>query len=438
LPNIHGSLKLADLRATVPQVPQPLTAKTATVNFTGQRAELPETSTSIGKSQMRVAAQVEKFVPVSLTYRLVAPELWLADFRGGAPTGNKPEVLREAKSDGRASMEQGSLAYQGRISSARGTIADMDYTNLQAVVSLANRVATIESFQLQALNGSLQGRGQYDMRETLPRFSLTSQVRNVDLMELLRVASPATPLKLRGGINLDLALAGSGNRWEEIQRTLSGQGQAEIARGALLDVNIAESALTGLTGVPGLSMFVSPRTRNKYPVIFATRNTEFDQLKSSLAVKDGKVHLDNLLISAADWVARGKGWVGLDRTLDMRTAVVLSPQLSTDLVSDVKGLKLLANKQGRLEIPLTLAGTLPGVTPKPDIAYVSGLLERRLLETGVEELTKGLQKGTPPPSSAPQQKEGESPSSPPPQEPTKKKKKPEEELLKGLKDIFGR
>jgi len=436
LPDMDGSLTLTELRATLPQVPQPLTAKSATVNFTGQGAVLGETPLSIGKSQMRLAAQAERLVPVSLTYRLTAPELWLADLREARGASKAPEVLRQVTGEGRAWMEKGMFSSRGTISSARGTINDVNYADLQAAFSMAGQVVNIDSFALKALNGSLQGRGQYDMRESTPRFTATTQVRGFDLAELLGWAAPAAPRHLRGGINLDLNLAGSGNRWEEIQRTLSGQGQAEIMRGALLDVNVAESTLAGLTRIPGLSMLISPRVRNKYPVLFATRNTEFGQLKGSLALRDGRLQLDNLLVAATDWVARGQGSMGLDQSLDMRTVVLLSRELTTDLVADVKGLKYLANKEGRLEIPVALTGTLPRVTPQPDLAYVTRLLQRRLVGEGIEEVTKGLLKPKSPPAEQPPPSgQGSTPPAAPAKPP---EKKPEEELLKGLKDLLRR
>ncbi|MFQ5848528.1 MAG: AsmA family protein [Candidatus Methylomirabilales bacterium] len=435
IPQIKGSLALTGLRATLPQIPQPLTAKSATVTFTGRGAALAETPLRVGKSRMRLAARVESFTPLAVTHQLAAPELWLADFRQGNGTTKRPEVLRDATSGGRAWTKHGSLAYRGKFSSARGTVSDVNYTDLRALVSMAGQVVTIDRFSLRALNGTLQGQGRYDLRKSPPRFTLTSQVRGMNLAELFRYAAPATPQHVRGGVNLDLKLAGSGNQWQDIQRSLTGQGQAEVVKGAILDVNIAQSALTGLTGVPGLSLFISPKIRSKYPALFGTRNTEFGELKGSVNIRGGKVHLDNLLIAAADWAVGGKGWMTLDQMLNLRGQLVLSRQLSTDLTRDVKLLKYLADRQGRVAIPFTLAGTLPGVTPQPDVDYVARLVQRGLLQQGVEGLTKGLFKKPSPPQQAPQQEQAP----PPPAQTTQPpKEKPEEQLLKGLKGIFGR
>ena len=437
IPDITGSLTLTGLRAQLPQLPHPVTAKRATITFAGQRATLGETILQLGKSEIRLAAQVERLTPLTLTYRLSAPELWMADLREGTGSSKRPEVMRDVKSDGRAGIKKGSLSYQGKISSARGTIAGVDYTDLKARISMAGQVATIESFRLRAYNGTLQGQGRYDLRKTPPRFTLTSQVRGMELAQFFRSTSATAPKYIRGGVNLDLKLAGSGNRWEDIQRALTGQGQAEVLNGALLDVNIAEGALTGLTGVPGLSLFISPNTRSKYPAIFGTRNTEFGQLKGSMNIRGGKIHLDNLLIAAADWAVRGKGWVTLDQALNLRAQLVLSEQLSTDLMRDMKLLKYLADRQGRLAIPFSLAGTLPGITPRPDLDHVARLVQRGLVGQGIEELTKGIFKRPSPPSQQTPQKEQESTSPPKTTEP-KKEKKPEEELLERLKGIFGR
>ncbi|MFQ5989903.1 MAG: AsmA-like C-terminal region-containing protein [Candidatus Methylomirabilales bacterium] len=390
IPDINGSLKMTGLRATLPQFPQPVTAQSATVTFTGRRATLPETPLRIGKSEVRLTAQVERFSPLAFTYRLSAPQVWLADVWKDTGSSKNPEVLRDVKDTGRVWARNGSLSYQGQIFSARGTIADIDYTQLQARTSLAKQVLTIESLKFRAYNGILTGTGTYDFRKTPPRFTLSSQFRDMDVSQLFRSASDTATKHIRGGANLDLKLAGSGNQWQDIQRNLTGQGQAEIVKGALTDVNIAESALMGLTGVPGLSVFISPNTRKKYPAIFGTKNTEFGQLKGSVNIRGGKVHLDNLLIAAPDWAATGKGWVTLDQQVGLKAQLVLSRQLSTDLIREVKLLKYLRDRQGRLIIPFTLAGTLPKATPQPDADYVARLVQRGLLEQGIQEGLKQL------------------------------------------------
>lgn len=445
IPKVDGSLSLAGVNATLPSVPKPLSDLNAKVTFTGDRAELTETVVRLGDSQVRLAAKVERFSPLALTYRLSVPELRLADLQAQADGsgGKSPEVLKEVKSEGRVGMENGSLSYQGKLSSSQGTVSQVAYTDLQTAISLANQVAAIESFKTQAFGGAVQANGRYDMREASPRFTFTSQVQNLDLTQVFNSEFVTAPQVIQGRFNFDLQLNGSGKQWVEIQQTLQGQGRAEVVDGMLRDVNIAEEVLSGVTGIPGLSMLISPRVRERYPKIFATGDTKFDQLSGSVTIGGGKIQTEDLVMAAADWKAQGKGWFSFDRTLDFRALLIMSQQLSDDIVEDVKQAKYIVNEQGRLEIPFALSGTLPGVKPKPDVAYVGQLIQRAALRKGTEEIQKRVldkllpRRERPPvdeePGEPPQQAEGE------PAEPEQPKKNLKEELLrKGLEGLLGR
>ncbi|MGH8008577.1 MAG: AsmA family protein, partial [Candidatus Binatia bacterium] len=455
MPKIDGTLTLAGVNATLPSVPKPLTDLNAKVTFTGSRAELTETTVRLGESQIRLAAEVERFSPLALTYRLSAPELRLADLQTqtDGSAGQIPEVLKEVKSEGRIGMENGSLSYQGQLSSGQGTISQVAYTDLKTTASLAGQVATIESLTTQAFGGTLKASGRYDMREAAPRFTFASQVQNLDLTQVFNSALVTAPQDVQGRFNFDLQLNGSGKEWQEIQQTLQGQGRVEVVDGTLRNINVAEGVLSGVTGLPGLSLLVSPRIRESYPEIFATGDTKFDQLGGSVTIGGGKVQTDDLVIAAADWKAQGKGWFSFDRTLDFRAHLVMSQKLSDDIVDEVKQVKYIL-EQGRLVIPFALAGALPGVKPKPDVQYVGELLKQAVVRRGTEELQKRvldkfLPRREPPlgegePTEPEQQAEGQpaEPGQQPedqPAEPEPPRRSLEEELLrKGIEGLFGR
>jgi len=445
LPKIDGSLNLASVNATLPSVSKPLSDLNAKVTFTGERAELTETAVHLGDSQIRLAAKVEKFSPLTLTYYLSAPELRLADLQAqpDGANGKNPEVLKEVKSEGRVGMNNGSLSYQGKLSSSQGMVSQMSYADLQAVFSLVNQVVTIESFKTQAFGGAVQANGRYDMQAASPRFTFASQVQNLDLAQVFNSEFITAPQVVQGRFNFDLQLNGSGKQWAEIQQTLQGQGRAEVVDGMLRDINIAEDVLSGVTGIPGLSMLISPRVRERYPKLFATGDTNFDQLGGLVTIGGGKVQTDDLVIAAADWRAQGKGWFSFDRTLDFRALLIMSQQLSDDIVEEVKQAKYIVNEQGRLEVPFALSGTLPGAKPKPDVEYVGELIKRAALRKGTEELQERvLDKFLPrrerpqvedQPVEPEQQTEGES------IEPEQPKKDLKDELLrKGLEGLFRR
>src|SRR5437762_13452336 len=93
---------------------------------------------------------------------------------------------------------------------------------------------------------------EYSIKEPVPHFSLASKVQGIDVKELYSALDAKAERDIRGKLNADMKLAGSGQNWEAIKPTLRGQGDAEVLQGALLNFNIAESALNGITGMPGL------------------------------------------------------------------------------------------------------------------------------------------------------------------------------------------
>ena len=431
LPQVNGTLNLSGVGARIPQLPQPITDVNAKINFTGKNAELPESPFRIGKSQLRLAARVASFAPLNLSYRLSSPQLNMADLRAGDSGRKKPEALKDLKSEGTVSIRDGALSYRGNISSPGGTIADGDYTNLQASASFAGHVATLESLSLGAFGGSLKAKGRYDMRETTARFAATTTVKAMDLTQIFRSLVPSAPQNIRGLIDMDLEITGAGKEWETIQKTLKGQGKAEVINGALLGVNLAEGVLSGATGLAGLVNLIPAAVRNKYPAIFSSKNTEFKQLKGSATISDGKARTDDLAVSAAEFDTQGQGWLAFDGTVDFRALLLLSQQLSQDIISRAKETKNLADDQGRIGIPFNLSGKLPGAKPKPDIGYIARAMQKGALERGLDRL---LRKRSPKggPETSPSQEETPSPSQ------KKKKRSPTEEILRGLEGLFGR
>jgi len=227
-----------------------------------------------------------------------------------------------------------------------------------------------------------------------------------------------------------MKVSGSGKTWKEIKPNLRGQGQAEVLQGALLNFNIAEGVLSGITGVPGLSSLINPQVRKKYPETFEAKDTEFKELKGLFTLADARMSVRDLRITAADHAVQGSGWVGFDRRVDFQSLLVFSQRLSADLAHSVREVSYMFNNQNQFEIPFTLTGTLPKVKPKPDSSYLAKMIQRGMMRKGAEELQRrffGTKPSTPPAESAPSDRRRE------------KKRSPAEELIrKGLEGLFGR
>jgi AsmA protein len=429
VPQIQGSLNLKGASAKPPDFPKTIENLDTTINFTGQRADIKDMTLSLGKSRIRVAATIDKFSPLTLSYKMSTPELWPADYRASLPEERKADVIRNLRSEGQFSMAGGNMVYQGKIASADGTLYNVAYKGLDATLSLADKVADIRSLKVNALSGSVQVEGEYSFKEPVPRFSVASKVQGVDAKELYAALDPKAEHDIRGRMNADMKLSGSGKTWEEIKPTLRGQGDAEVLQGALLNFNIADGALSGITGIPGLIDDINPALKKKYPETFTAKDTEFKELKATFDLANGRMNVKNLRMAAAEFTEQGDGWVDFNRRLNFRSTVNFSQRLSADLSQSAGMMKLLFNNQGELEMPLLLSGRMPKVKVKPDTKFLAQMAQRNFGRKGSEDLQDRVPDGKS--SSAPDENA--------PADTKKKKKQSTEDMIReGLKGLFRR
>ena len=428
-PQIQGTLGLKKVSAKPPSFPKPIENLDTTVKFSGQRADISDMTLSLGKSRIRLAAAIEKFAPLTLSYKMSTPELWPADYSAALTEERKADVIRNLQSAGHFSMAANGVFYEGKLSSSEGTLYNVPYKALDAAVSLADKVANIKSLRVNALSGALQLDGQYSFKEAVPQFSMASKVQNIDVKELYTLLDAKAERDIRGRMNADMKLVGSGHNWETIKPTLHGQGDAEVVQGALLNFNIADNVLTGITGIPGLTNAINPSLKAKYPETFTAKDTEFKELKANFDLADGRMNVKNLRMAAADFVVQGNGWADFDRKVDFRATLSFSQRLSSDLSQSAREIKYLLNNQGQLEVPFALTGRMPNVKPKPDTRYLGQLVQRGFLRKGTEELQNRFLGGDK--DSAAQTEE--------PTDSKKKKKSSTEDMIRrGLEGLFKR
>jgi hypothetical protein len=275
---------------------------------------------------------------------------------------------------------------------------------------------------VKALKGSLEAQGTYAFKNPVPSFSLSSKIRGMDLKELYRALNPKAPQVLQGNLNANLKVAGSGNAWKEIEPRLRGEGNAEVLDGALLNFNLAEGTISGITGIPGLTSLITPQVREQYPEIFQSKDTKFKELKALFSLGDSRLNVKDLRITAADFTIVGKGQVLFNRKTDFRSLMLFSQRLSAELARAAREVKYIYNQQNQLEIPFGLTGTLPNVRPRPDSNFLAKLVQRGAAGKGAEEISKQIFGS-------------KKPSSP---EETKQRDAVEDLIRKGLQGIFGR
>jgi hypothetical protein len=386
VPYVEGTLALKNASARPPDFPKAVENLNTQVRFNGQRAQISDMSLTLGKSTIRLAAAIEKFAPLTFTYKMSTPEIWPADYKIGLAKERANDVIRNLQSEGSFTRAGENVVYDGSLTSTEGVLYSLAYTGLDTQFSVADKVAKVRSLRVHVLKGSLQMAGEYSFREAAPRFTADSKVQGIDIKELYAFLDSKAEHDLRGQLNAEMKLMGSGKSWEAIKPNLRGHGTAEVLHGALLNFNIAEGTLGGITGIPGITSLISPALRKKYPETFTAKDTEFNELRAMFDVGDGRISVKNLRMAAAEFIVQGEGWVDFTRKIDFPATLIFSRRLSADLAQSAREVKYLLNKQGQLEIPMVVRGRLPDVKARPDVNFLGQVAQRGFLQKGVEEL----------------------------------------------------
>ena len=430
MPQIQGSMTFSGVNAKPPQFQKPIKDLDTKIDFTGQKATVKDTTLSLGNSRIRLAAEIDRFSPLTLTYRLSTPEIWPADFQASLPEDRKTDVIKNLSSEGTLSAQDGTFRFRGKLASTQGTLYKIGYKDLGTNLALENKVASIQNLRLNALNGSLQAEAQYAFNSATPRFSLVSKAQGLDIGELYRSVDPKSTRDIQGRLNADMKVSGSGKEWNEIKPSLRGQGQAEVLQGALLDFNIADNVLSSVTGIPGLISLINPQVRKKYPETFEAKDTRFKELKGQFDLADARMNVRDLRIAAADYSVQGNGWVDFEKRVDFQAVLLLSQALSADLGRSAREVTYMFNNQNQFELPFALTGTLPKLKARPDSNYLGKMVQRGFMRKGAEELQQrllGKDRSAPSGETAPSDQQKE-----------KKKNSTEELIRRGLDQLFKR
>jgi AsmA protein len=437
LPTMQGTLALDDVAVRAAALP-PVTQLSTTIRLEKGRVVLPATRLRVADAPVEVEASVDDLASPHGRLAVRAESLPAAVLGLGEEDG-KDEALRGLDLDATWKLLESGPALDARLASASGRLYGLEYSDLRGRLRYADGRATLEETRARVYEGALVASGRYEPADDgTPRFALQSRLENVQTGALLASRFPGAGALLTGRLNADLSLDGRGSAWEQIQRALTGRGTLRLDEGRLRDVNLVESILRQMTGVTGLSGLLSPKLRQEYPAVFGTGETRFQSLDTALEVREGRVRLPDLRLSAHDYGLTASGQVSLTGEVDLDGRLLPSPALTGALVGEARPLRFLTTQGGRLEVPFRLRGPVTGVRVEPDLEYVAQTLQRNLLSGLVE----GALEAKPPraleakPSrKEPEGGEGAAKAEPKPERP---EENAEEVLRRGLEGILGR
>lgn len=368
VPRIRGTVAFRKASAKLPVWERPLEQLSATVEFSNHGATFRQLSVRIGETHLAGRMTLEAFSPVTLTYRLASPSLRLADLEL-QPDGT---VLEDVRGSGRLSR-RGDLSWEGSLTSTRGRLFGLDVADLSTGFKLRGSSLALGSLRFKTLGGSVDSNGRIHLGGPARRFEAAGRLRDIDIGRYL--SGIAGFPNVEGTLDADLRVTGQGATWAAIKPTLKGTGKAAVLHGRVLDFNLGERALQGITGVRGLTALFNRGVKDKYPHIFKEGTTAFERIYTEVRVVGGRIVVEGIALKAVDYEIAGKGWVGLDRDTNLDGMLTVSERLSSDLLPGSR-LTPITNGKGQIEVPFTLRGAIPALTVRPRLKLIQTLLEK--------------------------------------------------------------
>lgn len=253
----------------------------------------------------------------------------------------------------------------------------VEIKNVQIAAEVKGQEARLNNLALQVFDGQVKGQAKLVTGSEAPPFTSSLTVQGVQLGPALDAVA-TTNLSVSGTAGADLSLQGRGFSMPDLTKALEGTGHVGVKDGKVEGVNLLQEALAILK-VVGLSLG-DPKA------------TVFSTIETDLAIKQGIVTVQRLLMDSHDFQATGGGTIGFDQRLHLNVNMNLSQALSQK-ISGLSPVAKLALKEGRLSLPMTIGGTVQQPTYGLDMKGVTGAVQEQVKKKA-EEAIGGLLKGT--------------------------------------------
>jgi AsmA protein len=264
----------------------------------------------------------------------------------------------------------------------------VDIKDLKITAEIRGQEAKLNSLSFHLFDGEVKGQGKMIAGTDVPPFKGAVTIQGLQLGPALNAVAE-TPVSIGGTAGANLSLLGKGFSMPDLTKALEGTGHMAVKDGKIEGVNILQEVASALK-VAGISLGDA-------------KATAFSTIETDLAIKQGIINVQRLFMDSHDFQATGGGTIGFDQKLNLIVNLNLSQEVSQKLAAASPVVKV-AMKDGRLSLPLTIAGTVQAPSYGVDVKGLTGRVQEQVKKK-VEEAVGGLLKGTTKPEDL--KKEGE-------------------------------
>jgi len=380
-PGSIGGFDLSFLLPVPGSVKARLTGKS--LSTSADRAEIRAFTASLGRSTLTGACTVSRFERPILDVRLASPLLDIDEVLAMFPSESASAAIRTAedapvvvpaRQEGTPSAAGPSLlrdmTVRGDLSAEKIKVMNLSLASAKAKLTMERGEARLSGIGVNLYKGSLAGQLSAGVVEAGPPFSLSANLKSVDFNALATDLSKDLKGLIYGTLELGLDVSGRGLDTPGLRRNLKGTGSLALRDGKLTSIAALKMLAKALKSAGGKGV--------------GEDETPFTSLTGTFDIRDGRLRTTDLALDSPDIGMDGQGAIGLDMSLDLDLGAKISAPVSADMIAKTPNLRYLQDNKGRLELDLSLGGTLMA----PSVGIDPAMLERAARKAGKEELQK--------------------------------------------------
>jgi AsmA protein len=384
------ALESLDIRPPATRDPNALSAFSLSCNYrlTRKQLQLTNLEVTLDDTRVRGSAAVEDFDTLALRYALNADRIDADRYLPPAAKGQAADGAAKDPGPGATKLATAlpvetlrKLDVQGSLEVGQGTIERLVFTGVS--LPLAAKSGRIHAGPAHAslLGGDYNGDIVLDAANASSgpaRLSLNEHVKGADVGTLMKTAFDTA--RLSGHGDADVVVAGAGNTYDDILRSLSGE----------IELNVKEGALNGVDLSYEVQRVQALLQQWPAPARSGSARTLFNTFSGSANLDKGVLRNDDLSIETDYLETHGKGTLDLGtKAIDYRllTSIYKVPSGPASAGKETRG---TASNGKVADIPLRLTGNLGNLKIRPDLEALAAAKIRQEVNDRLQGKKDGL------------------------------------------------
>jgi AsmA protein len=293
-----------------------------------------------------------------------------------------------------ALKKEKAMSVNGTIKAARGSVINVSFKTLASAFTYGNDRFQVNSFNLAALKGSIQGSASYNLKNK--NWTASPAFNGVEAANILDILNNFKGV-FSGIISGNLKAQGIAGA--PALDNLGAQANLTIKNGEWKNFDLAGTVLKSLTGIQGLPAVLGlSSSAQQY------QSTKFESLSTGIDLRHKVINVGSMQLvnissgSQSDIDAKLNGTISMDTNqLNLKGQVILPKKSSQRLGGKTEAFTAIMDDQKRIVLPLTITGNLKKPTPSVDTRTLKDAFikyySNKLLEKGLKKLPPGTEEG---------------------------------------------